>query len=342
MAIKTLPVTSIGAAAAAVVEGLEPKAWLLAPCVYFGLDEELYHADPALGSTDMRLLARDPREFWWQSRFNMMRDDEDEEESASGREAKVIGRATHAAVLEGREALEARFAPAHHKGNIKAGKDERAQIIESGREPVKFKRWKRVVLAASIIRSDPHVGAAFTNTIATELSVFWECPRSGIRKKARFDALKPRAIGDFKTIANRDRIPFEEMCCRHIGSYGYHVQAECYRDGWVEIPRLLAAGAVFGEPPPGAVDRLKAATNSGIGIFAFVFLQKDGAPLVWGATLSTGSPILEEARREIETAESNWREYVERFGGTDTPWLVSHPLRELDISDIPAWAFRRR
>ena len=341
--ISTLPLTSLGAAAAAVVEEIEvAPLQFRAPGVYFGLPEDDYHADPSLGSTDMRLLARDPREFWWQSRFNLMRDDEDEEESAASREAKMIGRATHAAVLEGREALEARFAPAYHKGNVKAGKDERAAIIEDGKEPVKFKRWRRIVLAASIIRSDPHVGEAFSNPIATELSVFWRCPRSGIPKKARFDAVKPRSLADFKTIANRDRIPFEEMCCRHIGSYGYHTQAECYRDGWAEVHKLLDLGAVFGEPTRGALDRLKRAAQNGLTVFAFVFLQKAGAPLVWGTTLTAGNPILDEARREIEIAESNWREYVEKFGGFDQPWLTSNPLRELDVSDIPAWAFRRR
>lgn len=341
MSIKTFPQTSLGAAAVAVVEKIEPKREPFAPGIYFNLEEDSYHADEAFGSTDIRRLARDPRSAWWESRFNQMRDDEDDDEKGAAKEAKVIGKATHAAVLEGREALEERFAPTFHKGNVKAGKDERAAIIASGKEPIKFKRWKRIQLAASIIRNDPEVGEAFTNTIATELSVFWVCSRSGMRKKARFDAVKPRSIVDFKTITNRDDIPFEELCKRHIGRYGYYTQAECYKDAWEQIPGMIDSGLVFNSPSNEAVSRLARASSQKLTAFVFVFLQKEGAPLVWGTTISPGNGIIDHARADIETAEANWIEYIQRFGGTDTPWITSKPLEELDMNEIPSWSFRR-
>lgn len=341
MTISTLPLTDLGFAAAAVVEQLEPKPAHHAPGVYWNLSEDIYHADASLGSTDMRRLARDPRSFWWESRFNMMRAGIEEEETPQSRETKIVGRALHAAVLEGRDALEARYAPTYYKGNTKVGMAEIAEIIASGREPIKARYWRRAVLASSIIRADPEVGDAFYNTIATELSVFWTCPRSGIKKKARLDAVKPRAIVDFKTITNRDDVPFEELCCRHIGSYGYFTQAECYRDAWAQIPSLIDAGAVFGAPSDDVVERLRLASPIELAAFVFVFLQKAGAPLVWGTTISPGNGILDNARDDIRRAEDNWRDCMDQFGGTETPWIKSRPLTELDINDIPTWAFRR-
>ncbi len=342
MSIATLPLTNLGSAAAAVVEKLEPKKEQFAPGIYFGLDEDVYHADPALGSTDMRRLARDARVFWWESRFNPNRDELEEEETSQARETKMVGRALHAAVLEGRDVLEARYAPAYSPGNVKAGIEERRAIGTAGKTAIKFKYWKRILIASSIVRNDPECGDAFHNTIATELSIFWICQRSGIRKKARIDAAKPRSIVDFKSITNRDDIPFEELCCRHIGSYGYFTQAECYRDAWAQIPALIDAGAVFMAPSREHVERLRRAATNDLTAFTFIFLQKTGAPLVWGTTISPGNGILDNARDEISIAESNWREYVEMFGGVDTPWIRSRPLTELDINDVPAWSFRRR
>lgn len=341
MTISTFGTTTLGAAAAAVVEGLAPKREPFAPGIYWNMPEDDYHADVSLGSTDMRLLARNPREFWWQSKFNPIRDDEDDEESAQEKEAKIVGRAMHAAVLEGHEALKARYAPTFHKGRVKAGIAERAKIAAAGKEPIKFKRWRRILLASSLIRNDPECGAAFTNTIATELSVFWVCKRSGMRKKMRLDAVKPRSIVDFKTIVNRDDVPFEQLCLTHIGRYGYYTQSECYKDGWAEIPGLIDAGAVFGAPSMDVVDRLRRAAERDATAFTFIFLQKTGAPAVFGTTISPGNGILDNAREDILRAEANWKEFNERFGGTDTPWMIPQPLRELDINDIPPYAFRR-
>ncbi|HEY8066574.1 MAG TPA: PD-(D/E)XK nuclease-like domain-containing protein [Methylosinus sp.] len=341
MTIETFQTTTLGAAAAAVVEGLTPKREPFAPGIYFGLDEEVYHADEALGSTDMRLLARNAREFWWKSKFNPIRDDEDEEETAQSKETKIVGRAMHAAVLEGHEALKDRYAPTFHKGNVKAGIAERAAIVSAGKEPIKFKRWRRILLASSLIRNDPECGSAFSNPIATELSVFWICGRSGMRKKMRLDAIKPKSLVDFKTIVNRDDVPFEQLCLTHIGRYGYYAQAECYRDGWAEVPALIASGAVFGAPSTEAVDRLRQAAERDLTAFTFVFLQKTGAPAVFGTTISPGNGIADNGRAIVAQAEANWKEFNERFGGTETPWMVPQPLRELDINDIPPYAFRR-
>lgn len=338
MSIETFPQTTLGAAAAAVIDKIEPKRDPFASGVYFGLDEDVYHADPALGSTDMKRLARDARVFWWESRFNNLITSDEEEKDT---EAQIVGRAFHAAVLEGRDALERKFAPTFYKGNLKEGKAERAVIESAGKTPIKFKYWERILIADKIIGDDENVGSAFKNTIGTEVSVFWVCPRSGIRKKARFDAVKPLCIGDLKTISNRDDKVFEELCLQQIGRYGYYTQAAHYLDAWSQVNGIVKSGAIFGGVSDAVIDRLRSASLNPITAFVFVFLQKEGAPLPYGTTLSPGNPLIDHGRADIEEAENNWRKAIERFGSTETPWIWSLPLDEADIDRVPAWAFRR-
>jgi hypothetical protein len=64
-------------------------------------------------------------------------------------------------------------------------------------------------------------------------------------------------------------------------------------------------------------------------------VQKTGAPLTHGFSLSKGNGVLDLARRKIEKAEDNWRFYMEKFGA-DVPWLLEEPLDELAVEELPA------
>jgi len=74
--------------------------------IYFQLDEEEYHALPALGSTNIKDLLCNPVNFYARSWMNPYKE-EDEEENKS--EAKTIGNAYHARILEGKDAFYSRF-----------------------------------------------------------------------------------------------------------------------------------------------------------------------------------------------------------------------------------------
>src|SRR5204862_7324383 len=70
---------------------LKPRA----PGVYFNLPMTDYHADPSLGSTDLKALLVHPACYWQRSHMNPDRRDDGDSP------AKKIGRALHALVLEG-------------------------------------------------------------------------------------------------------------------------------------------------------------------------------------------------------------------------------------------------
>lgn len=327
MSIATFPQTSLGGAAAAVVDKITPKREPVSPGIYFGLDEDIYHADPALGSTDMKTLAVSPPDYWFDSAHNPMREEDDDTP------ARLFGRAVHKFVLEGRGAFENSYAPTDFSGATRDGKAERAAIAEAGKLPIKRDDWNRIMLAGTIVRGNPSISSAFAGG-SPEVSIFWE--RDGIRRKARIDYLKARAIVDLKSNANTMQRGFIESCRRAIGEWRYDIQAVHYGEARALIPEFVASGAVHGDHD---AEWLRKVADANEWAFVWVFYQSHGAPLTWGTTLSPGNGILDIARTTLAKAEDNYREFVDRFG-LDTPWLLSEPLEELDINDMPPWAFR--
>jgi hypothetical protein len=89
----------------------ENGTYILPDGIYFGLPEQIYHADDALGSTSIRDLAREP--IKWQ--YERMRPRKEVEP-----EHLKWGHAWHCRVLEGRQAFDERYAkvptPADHPG----------------------------------------------------------------------------------------------------------------------------------------------------------------------------------------------------------------------------------
>lgn len=168
-----------------------------------------------------------------------------------------------------------------------------------------------------------------------EVSVFWTV--DGVRFKARFDYLKLNAITDLKSIANRNDKEFAKACRDAVASYDYIISAEHYTEGRRQLKRLLNEGRVFGSYDPEWL--AKVAANE-VFAFVFVFWQKDGAPISHGIKLSPGNPLFSYARSMIAQAVDNYRTYLAEFG-TETAWVPSTPLEELDETDLPVWYQQR-
>jgi hypothetical protein len=103
------------------------------PGVYFDLPMAAYHADPSLGSTDLKALLVHPACYWQRSHMNPERRDD------SDTPAKKIGRALHALVLEGEAGFARAFAeeptPDGYPGCLVTLDDLKAKCREIG-EPV--------------------------------------------------------------------------------------------------------------------------------------------------------------------------------------------------------------
>lgn len=307
---------------------------ILSDGVYLDLPEDTYHNATALGSGDIRRLAVSPEDFWFESKYNPLWRPED-----SDTPAKTFGTAAHVMVLYGPTEFERRYAPTAFPGNIKAGIAERKEIREVGRIPLKQAEWERIQQIGAIVRSNPVLAEAFSNGLASELSVFWTA--DGIQRKCRIDYLKRRASVDLKTISPKhEGRSFVASCRDAIASYNYPVQAAHYIEGRQHMAGLIEAGEVYaGEGVPSSIlyrrdDLLKAAKSEHA--FVIVFVQSSGAPLTHGFSFSPGNGVLDIARKTIEQAIHNWETYTERFG-LETPWLLSEPLDELAVEELPAW-----
>lgn len=199
---------------------------------------------------------------------------------------------------------------------------------------MKIDNWTKILAAAAFIKANKTLASAFENGMP-EVSVFWTA--NGVRFKCRFDYLKLNAISDLKSIANRSDKEFQKACRDAVASYDYIVSAEHYRDGRSQMKRLFDEGRVFGN-----VDRewLRKVVNNEVFAFVFVFWQKDGAPISHGIKLSPGNPLFTYARSMIAQAVENYNRYMSEFG-TDTAWVPSTPLDELDETDLPVWYQQR-
>lgn len=342
----------------------------LADGLYFGLDEATYHADAALGSTDLKKLAAEPAAYWFGSALNPDRPEEDEDAAH-----RVLGRAVHKFVLEGPQAFNGRFERYPEGDDLlttadqlaawlkehgeKPGKTKAASVeairalcegeqidpprmldhllkeaADAGRTMLKAADFDRILQAGGAVLDNPHLSGSFHGG-QPEVSVFWTETVDGepVRRKARFDYLKPRAVVDLKSTRPRDGMPFVTSCRRALGEWNYPAQAAAYLQGRDRVADLVAQGRVFGDHDSTWLRRVAAA---GEYAFVFVFWASVGAPLTWGGVLSPGNPVIEVGgeyvRQGLEAYVAARREH-----GRAAPWIDHHPLEEIELDHLPRW-----
>jgi PDDEXK-like uncharacterized protein DUF3799 len=340
-----------------------------APGIYFGLPSAEYHADPSVGSSDIKRLLRSPTDYWWHSHLNPERPPDPD--SA----AKLKGRALHTLVLEGDAAFAKAFAeepsPDGHPGclvtleDLKAkcrelcepvsgtkaelgkrikAKDPSAIIFDDvkglfqamverdGMEVLKPDAMREVREAAASIKLNPHLARAFTGGVP-EVSIFW-VDEFGIACKARLDWLKPRTIVDLKKCANVRERPFDVAVMLAIAEYRYDVSAKHYLDGYSYLWEFAQEGRVFGDCPLKA-DWGKRILPPDEMRWTWVFHQTEGAPVTKGVELLPRSAALNRAGREILRAKEAYCDCVARYGTAQ--WISDAPIQALADTDLPKW-----
>lgn len=348
--------------------------------VYLGLAEDPYHADPALGSTDIKRLRTSGPDYWWTSTLNPNR---------PAREDKahlVFGTAVHKLVLEGAAAFLAAYqrepegmlrtlddlvkwlavhgvtkAPRTKAAAVEAittqiellaqgGLIAERPIIEeevlraaadAGQTILKGEIFDRIVGAGAAIAANDGLATAFQNG-QPEVSIFWTVEVDGVpvRCKCRFDYLKPRGVGDLKSLRNSRSIDFVEACRRAISEFRYDIQAEHYLRGRKKLPELVAAGKIFGASPEVEAWLRDQVAPAAEFAFAWVFYQAEGAPNVKSFTLSPENPILSTyAAPEVDRGLRTFVEFS-RIHPPGQAWRLASPVEEISIEELPAWFAR--
>lgn len=336
-----------------------------APGIYFDMPEEDYHGDPALSSHAFKTLLKNPEDWWWNSPFNPNREPEEEKAHLDW------GTALHKIVFEGEEAFWQAYAKPisrndypdaldtsddlkawlkDHDLKVSGKKDDLvARIMEAdgsvtfwpkikaayeesnaGKKFVGSDMFARLKVAEAHIKGHDQLRAACHGG-AAEVSVFW-VDAYGLRRKARMDYLKPRAIIDLKTMAPMAGKDFKWNAMRAIMNYRYDMQAANYFEARAAMAPLVADGLVYGDHD---ADWLRKVAEAEQYTFVFVFQKTTGAPTAKGYTFNRGSFAHGCAARDIEQAIENWCAYVERFGFE--PWVNTEELGEIGDEDFPPW-----
>lgn len=322
--------------------------------VYFGLPEEEYFEANALGYSDLKLLARSPADWWWQSPHNPLR------KPPQDSDGKRFGSALHCAILMGMEAYAAAYfvrpdAPPDAiktVDEIKAALDERGadykksankdvlietlraaapdaviydQWIEEQRQSQGDRQeisadWDRAIrMMHEIVRQHPDLKRAFSGG-EPEVSVFWT--RDDVQMRARFDYLKPQGVMDLKSIANWRAKDFRSACIDDMRRYSYGMQGAHYCDARLEAARLIGEGRVFGAP---RVENLPALVAQATAFeFVFVFMQTIGSPRALPVRFPQEGIIHGDMVHRIETALDRYRTFRDAFGFE--MWVETDPL----------------
>jgi hypothetical protein len=291
--------------------------------LYFDLPEAEYHADPALGSTDLKTLLVSGPDYWWRKHHP-------KDESTPYFEA---GKGFHRRVLEGEQSFRSQFIP-RPDGIPKLTEKIRAGLAPNGETILDAEIFERIEISAEIIASHPALTNAFSGGVS-EVSVFWIEQHAGMEVpcKARFDYLKLYGIGDLKSISNPLGKEFGQACADAICNYGYHLQACHYLLGRSHMAELISHDLVWGDHDRQWLKIVAAQEEYG---FQFVFVQKDYAPRVWTRSLCWGNSILDIAMEHRAKALQTYTGYMKQFG-PDTMWMDEAEIKELDINELPRW-----
>lgn len=303
-----------------------------APGVYFGLDEDAYHADPALGSTDIRRCARNPSSYWFSSWMNPNRKPE------TDTPGRVRGRAMHKLLYEPPMFERLYMCGARHDLEMTsaekgaATKAANVKAAAAGKIALPSADYDQVLMAHAMITKNPKLKDVFANGFS-EVSIFWVDPETGVACKARIDYLKIRGNGDLKGVANQYDKDFRQACIEAIANYRYEVQAKFYMNARMMLGKFWSDGAMFGDHDPDLFKKIALSTTWG---WQWVFYQTEGAPITYSRSLSPGNvAMLEIAQAVIDQGLRNYRQNLEAFG--TEMWMLLEDVGELVVDDMPGW-----
>lgn len=317
--------------------------------IYFGLNEDVYHGLPHLGSGDVKTLYSSPSDYWWESHMNPLRVVETESF------ARFFGKALHHCILYGVASFDQNYVGlTGETGDSVSAEALKGWIREQGGSPAKLKddnfrmvrdvfktnllteeTYDAIRVASQMILKNPNLAAAFVGGWP-EVSIVWH--EGDVPCKARLDYFKKRAIVDLKSFRSKERIQtLDRMVLQDLFSYRYDIQVAHYQNGRTAARQLFKDGRVFAEL--GAVkpsdEWLSAALEPEHVGWVFCFFKADRMPISKSYQIPWGSPAHNSGIIAVKTALDAYRDNLNRFG-TDA-WVVTDEPYNVDEEDMPKW-----
>jgi SAP domain len=339
--------------------------------IHFGLDESVYHALSMISAHDIKQLLISGPDYWEGSHMNPEPDEEADDDTFH----RILGRAYHTRILEGQDAFASRFADKFEcpedaldtndelkeelrKRELAVGGNKQvlidrlladdpttkikavleAEYIKKheGKDFLEHKCIRRIQRAASMIECHKDIRKCFMGGFP-EVTIIWTA--DDIRRRARLDYLKPAALSDLKSFANKFGKPVSEAIISSFAYAKHHIQAEYYTDAARAAVGFAKDGKITvhsGDAPTKEWISLLA-SQQGDHKFFFVFQKTDGAPVARHLTFECPG-MRGAARRQIEEAVATYKQCLEFFGDDGTPWVDMTGLEDFSDEDFPPWA----
>lgn len=350
--------------------------------LHFGVPDEEYHAWPALSCSGIRKLASSPALYWATTPW-LNPDIEDEEEAdwknvgkayhARILEGKQAFHDRFAIALDKDsipdlcvtiDDIRARLLDVHRMPTKKTGKKEEfvAELLalepdapiweecqrrhaeaNAGKTLLSFEIVKKIEIAAAMIEKHPELSRVFASGYP-EVSLVWNCKRTGVLMKARADWLKVKGIVDLKSYENKLQQSPENAIRKGIANNRYNLQPSVYFDGAQAVRELVreqGAKAVFVHGAEGVrKDELafaeKWAAHRQPDEWLWVFQQKGIAPITRGVTYPRAGVTKQISDEIVSRMKKRYREFSEEYGAE--PWLDLAGIYDIADEDIPPWA----
>lgn len=214
------------------------------PGIFPGIDEDVYHGDPAFSQSQAKTLLKSPARYQWLRQNPPAPKAEFDKGHAV--HAKVLGVGLDIAVIPD-ELLASNGAV-----STKAAKEFMAEARAAGQVPLKSDVAREIDAMAESVLRHPQARALLELEGEVEVSMWWEDPETGIACRGRVDKLAVVPDGlinvDLKSTTDASLYGFTKSCA----DYAYHMQGAAYD----EAVRLLTGGdaptvliAVEKEPP---------------------------------------------------------------------------------------------
>lgn len=184
------------------------------------MDEDEYHAHPALSATGAKLLAQPggPAKYHWQQLH-----------PAKPKKAYDLGHAVHGMVL----GVGAPVVPipeellaSNGAASTAAAKQFIVDVRADGQIPIKLAEYEQVTAMAKAVMGHPLARRLLEAAKLCEVSLFRKDERTGADLRARFDAVGKSALVDLKTTISADPAEFTTSARK----LGYHIQSAWYED----------------------------------------------------------------------------------------------------------------
>ena len=310
--------------------------------IHFGLTDEEYHADPALGASGIVDLVISPMRFWAKSPMNELR------EPDTPTDATKFGDLAHLAVFQP-DKCDFVVKP---DGMNFGSKDGKAWKEENEGKTIITAKDDRQLQMILLALEKTHVLEQIRRSGVSEVAFFWT--ENGHRCKIKVDHLQHQQSWDLKTMANTMDKDQETLLAHTVAAYRYHIKAIWYHRGIEKMRRIVkefdASKDLISNvhspdcPSKKHIELLqKMHENPFDGIefpHWFVFVEKGGVPHVnvrKFVRIGEGSTSVEAywqaAKRAVDQATSAYARYMEKFGPNE-PWIEKAPFKEFNDLDF--------